>query len=109
MAMLEGEASLTLDVLNQATQAWVEQEYHRHFHSELEATPLQRYLAKSTVLVNPDLILIVSSTPDTTIAFTTGEHLMVRESKEELANNILGFRRSVMAGLLLGSPPNAQP
>ena len=66
-------------------------------------------LDKSTVLVNPDLILIVSSTPDTTIAFTTGEHLMVRESKEELANNILGFRRSVMAGLLLGSPPNAQP
>ena len=29
MAMLEGEQSLTLDLLNQATQAWVEQEYHR--------------------------------------------------------------------------------
>lgn len=49
MAMLEGEASLTLDVLNQATQAWVEQEYHRSFHSELEATPLQRYLAGPNV------------------------------------------------------------
>jgi transposase len=49
MAMLEGEASLTLDVLNQATQAWVEQEYHRHCHSELEVTPLQRYLAGPNV------------------------------------------------------------
>jgi putative transposase len=44
MAMLEGEPLLTLDVLNLATQAWVEQEYHRAVHSELGKTPLQRYL-----------------------------------------------------------------
>lgn len=44
MAMLEGEETLTLEVLNQATQAWVEQEYHRTVHSELDATPLARYL-----------------------------------------------------------------
>jgi len=44
MAMLEGEASLSLDLLNQTTQAWVEQEYHRTLHSELGATPLARYL-----------------------------------------------------------------
>ena len=45
MAMLEGEESLTLDLLNQATQAWVEQEYHRTHHSEIDTTPLNRYLA----------------------------------------------------------------
>ena len=45
MAMLEGEEALTLDLLNAATQAWVEQEYHRTHHSEIHATPLQRYLA----------------------------------------------------------------
>jgi transposase InsO family protein len=45
MAMLEGEASITLDLLNQATQAWVEQEYHRTPHSEIGATPLAHYLA----------------------------------------------------------------
>lgn len=44
MAMLEGEEALTLDLLNLATQAWVEQEYHRSVHTELHATPLQRYL-----------------------------------------------------------------
>jgi putative transposase len=49
MAMLGGEESVTLDLLNQATQAWVEQEYHRTFYSEIGATPLARYLAGPNV------------------------------------------------------------
>ncbi len=49
MAMLEGDASLTLDALNLATQAWVEQEYHRSHHSEIGTTPLARYLAGPNV------------------------------------------------------------
>lgn len=49
MAMLEGESALTLDLLNQATQAWVEQEYHRTLHTEIGATPLARYLAGPNV------------------------------------------------------------
>jgi len=44
MPMLEGEPVLTLALLNTATQAWVEQEYHRTIHSELKKTPLARYL-----------------------------------------------------------------
>jgi putative transposase len=44
IAMLEGVKELTLDLLNEATQAWVEREYHRTLHSELGCTPLQRYL-----------------------------------------------------------------
>ena len=44
MAMLEGEPELTLTLLNTATQAWVEQEYHHAIHDELGTTPLQRYL-----------------------------------------------------------------
>lgn len=49
MAMLEGETSLTLDALNLATQAWVEQEYHRTRHSEIGTTPLAHYLAGPNV------------------------------------------------------------
>ena len=49
MAMLEGQAQLSLDLLNHATQAWVEQEYHRSVHSEFDATPLARYLAGPSV------------------------------------------------------------
>jgi putative transposase len=42
--MLEGQTVLTLELLNVATQAWVEQEYHRKEHSEIKETPLARYL-----------------------------------------------------------------
>ena len=49
MAMLEGEDALTLDLLNQATQAWVEQEYHRTHHTEIGTTPLVHYLAGPNV------------------------------------------------------------
>ena len=44
MAMLEGEPRLTLSLLNEATLAWTEMEYHRKMHSELAATPLERYI-----------------------------------------------------------------
>ena len=44
MAMLEGEPNLTLKLLNEATIAWVEGEYHHKIHSELGETPMQRYL-----------------------------------------------------------------
>lgn len=44
MAMLEGVEDLTLERLNEATQAWVELEYNRTRHSELGAAPLARYL-----------------------------------------------------------------
>lgn len=49
MAMLENEPNLTLSTLNTATLAWIEQEYHRTIHSELEDTPLKRYLTAKEV------------------------------------------------------------
>lgn len=49
LAMLEGEPNLSLEQLNVATQAWITQEYHRTVHSELGATPLERYLAGPSV------------------------------------------------------------
>ncbi len=39
LPMLEGEPALTLDLLNTATQAWVEQEYQRKVHSEIRESP----------------------------------------------------------------------
>jgi putative transposase len=49
VAMLEGEPALTLELLNTATQAWVEQEYHHKEHSEIGETPLERYLRGPSV------------------------------------------------------------
>jgi transposase InsO family protein len=51
LAMLEGVAlTLRLDLLNEATQAWVELEYHRTRHRETGETPLMRFLAGPDVL-----------------------------------------------------------
>jgi transposase InsO family protein len=44
LAMLEGQPDPTLELLNRATQAWVEMEYHKAVHSETKHTPLQRWL-----------------------------------------------------------------
>lgn len=44
MAMLEGVPDLSLALLNEATQAWLEMEYNRARHSEIGCAPLDRYL-----------------------------------------------------------------
>ena len=43
MAMLERVRDLTLEQLNEATQAWVEMEYNRKVHSETGEAPLTRF------------------------------------------------------------------
>jgi hypothetical protein len=50
MAMLEGEIELSLELLNRATQAWVELEYQRKVHSELRQTPSERALSGPSVV-----------------------------------------------------------
>lgn len=49
MAMLEGVESLTLELLNEATQAWAELEYNRGLHTELGCSPLDRFLTERPV------------------------------------------------------------
>jgi putative transposase len=49
MSMLEGEEALSLSLLNEATIAWVEYEYHRKIHSEILTTPMDRYLHSPNV------------------------------------------------------------
>jgi transposase InsO family protein len=44
LPMLEGVKDLTLELLNEATQAWVEGDYNRREHSEIKQSPLERYL-----------------------------------------------------------------
>lgn len=50
MAMLEGVGEVTLELLNTATQAWIEQDYQRRHHAEIGTTPLQRYLEGPQVM-----------------------------------------------------------
>ena len=62
MAMLEGEQALTLELLNQSTQACVEQEYHRTVHFEIGVTPLSHYLAGPSVARKcPDAMVLANA------------------------------------------------
>lgn len=49
LPMLEGVPNLTLKLLNEATQAWVEGEYNQRRHSETEQTPYERFVGKETI------------------------------------------------------------
>jgi len=50
MAMLESVKDLTLEFLNEATQAWAEFGYNRAIHGEIGQTPLARWAAGPDVL-----------------------------------------------------------
>jgi transposase InsO family protein len=74
MAMLEGVDDLTLARLNEATQAWVEQDYNRKRHSEINDTPLARFLAGPSVTRPcPDAATL-------RLAFTRSERRTLRRS-----------------------------
>jgi len=50
MEMLGGVAELSLEFLNEATQAWVEIEYNRRPHREISSSPVERFAQASDVL-----------------------------------------------------------
>lgn len=49
LPMLERVEDLTLELLNDATQAWLEMEYNRRPHDEIGCPPLERYLNEPDV------------------------------------------------------------
>jgi flagellar protein FlbD len=51
------------------------------------------------LVVNADLIEHIEMTPDTVIALTTGQKILVRESPNEIIEKVVRFRRSVLEGL----------
>jgi len=74
MAMLEGVDDLTLARLNEATQVWAEQDYNRKRHSEIDDTPLARFLAGPSVSRPcPDAAAL-------RLAFTRSEQRTLRKS-----------------------------
>jgi flagellar protein FlbD len=55
------------------------------------------------VVVNADLIEHIETTPDTVIALTTGQKILVRESADEIIERVVGFRRRIVEGLVTPS------
>ena len=50
--------------------------------------------------VNPELIEIVETTPDTVITLTTGRTLIVKESRQDIKNLVLSYKRKIYSELL---------
>lgn len=55
-------------------------------------------LNHTSVVINSDLIEQIESTPDTVVTLTTGQKIMVLETKDAIVKRVLGFRRSIIAG-----------
>ena len=49
------------------------------------------------ILINPDLIEIIESTPDTVISLTTGRKIIVKESRQEIKNLVKLYRKDIFA------------
>jgi len=52
-------------------------------------------LNHDAVLVNSDLIVLVEANPDTVISLTTGEHVRVLESMDQVVERVVDFKRQV--------------
>jgi len=74
LAMLENVPNLTLDVLNHATQAWIEMEYNRARHSEIGEAPAERFLR------GPDVGRPSPSAEELRLAFRVEEPRVQRRS-----------------------------
>jgi transposase InsO family protein len=74
LAMLETCRDVTLALLNEATQAWVELEYHRRVHAETGETPLARFLA------GPEVGRPSPASDALRLAFMAEEHRTQRKS-----------------------------
>ena len=49
------------------------------------------------VVVNPDLIELVEETPDTVLTLTTGRKIIVKESRQEIKNLVILYRKDIFA------------
>ena len=49
------------------------------------------------VLVHPDLIELVEETPDTVLTLTTGRKIIVKESRQEIKNLVILYRKDIFA------------
>ncbi|SCP95927.1 flagellar FlbD family protein [Anaerobium acetethylicum] len=50
----------------------------------------------SRILVNAELMETVEETPDTVITFVNGKKIIVKESRQEVRNLVISYKREVV-------------
>lgn len=53
------------------------------------------------ITINSDIIELVEETPDTVITLTTGKKIIVKESRQEVTNLVISYRKNVFSTLLI--------
>ena len=53
-------------------------------------------LNDTKILINAELIETVEETPDTVISFVTGKKIIVKESRQEIKNLVILYKREFM-------------
>lgn len=56
-------------------------------------------LNDSKILINADLIELVEETPDTVITFTTGKKIVVKESRQDIKNLVISYKKGIFVGM----------
>ena len=54
------------------------------------------------ITVNADLIEIVEETPDTIVTLSTGKKIIVKETRQEVANLVKLYKREIFTKLFTG-------
>ena len=54
------------------------------------------------ITVNADLIEIVEETPDTIVTLTTGKKIIVKETRQEVANLVKSYKREIFINFVTG-------
>ncbi len=50
--------------------------------------------------VNADIIELVEETPDTVVTLTTGRKIIVKESRQDITNLVISYRRAIFCSQL---------
>lgn len=53
-------------------------------------------LNDSKFMINSDLIETVEETPDTVLTLTTGRKFVVKESRQDVKNLVISYKRAIM-------------
>ncbi len=56
-------------------------------------------LNDTTFTLNSDLIEMVEEVPDTSITLTTGKKIMVKESRIQVKNKVIEYKRQIFEGI----------
>ena len=54
------------------------------------------------ITVTADLIEVVEETPDTIVTLTTGKKIIVKETRQEVANLVKSYKREIFINFVTG-------